>query len=175
MSKVMIPTSTATVDTEISTSSSVRGLTLVGNGGKIPDGSGSFQDGIVITDNFKLSNITVTLTDLEHTWVGDVVARLSHVETGTVVDLFRRPGQPQFSSSGYSSDLNGNYSFNDDFTGNFDSAAAANDVIPSGEYAALQALSVFKGMSSSGTWELLINDCSAGDSGCLGSWSLELA
>lgn len=175
MSKVMNPGSTATVDTQISTSSSVRALTFLGNGGKIPDGSGRFQDGIVVTDNFKLSSITVTLTNLEHTWVGDVVARLSHLETGTVVDLFRRPGQPQFSSSGYSSDLNGNYSFNDDFAGNFDSAAAAHEVIPSGEYAAVQALSVFKGMSSSGTWELLIDDCSAGDSGCLGSWSLELA
>ena len=175
MSKVMNPTSTATVDKEISTSSSVRPLRLVGNSGKIPDGIGSFQDSIVVKDNFKINNITVTLTNLEHTWVGDVVARLSHVETGTAVDLFRRPGKPQFSSSGYSSDLNGNYSFNDDFTGNFDRAAATNDVIPSGEYAAVEALSVFKGLSSSGMWELLINDCSAGDSGCLGSWSLELA
>ncbi len=167
--------STATVDLQIPTSAKIGALTFLGRGGNIPDGTGSFQDDIVVTDNLKIGSVTVNLKGLEHTWVGDIVVRLRHVETGTVVDLFRRPGQPQFSSSGYSSDLNGDYGFNDEFVGNFDAAAASNDVIPSGEYAALQPLSVFKGLSAAGTWQLLIHDCSAGDSGSLGSWSLELA
>ncbi|MBE9124614.1 MULTISPECIES: proprotein convertase P-domain-containing protein [unclassified Coleofasciculus] len=176
MSKLMNQASTATVEVELANSatSTVSIATFVGRGGIIPDGMGSFQDEIVVADNFKVSSVTVTLNDLEHTWVGDIVVRLRHIETGTVVDLLRRPGQPQFSSSGYSSDLNGNYSFSDTFKGNFDAVAAENDVIPSGSYAPLQPLSVLKGLSSAGSWQLIVNDCSAGDSGSLGSWSLEL-
>lgn len=174
MSKLINQASTATLDVQSVSSAKNTIATLVGRGGNIPDGKGSFQDEVIVTENFKISNITVTLKGLEHTWVGDIVVRLRHLETGTVADLFRRPGQPQFSSSGYSSDLNGDYSFNDAFSSSFDAAAAENDVIPSGEYAALQPLSVFHGTNSAGTWQLIVNDCSAGDSGSLGSWMLTL-
>jgi subtilisin-like proprotein convertase family protein len=165
---------TAIVDVEIPTSTKAHTSTFVGNGGNIPDGIGSFQNDIIVTDNFSITDVTVTLKDLVHTWVGDIVVRLRHLETETVVELFRRPGQPHFSSSGYSNDLNGNYSFNDHNTNNFEIAAAKNAVIPSGDYISIQSLSAFKGVSSGGTWRLIINDCSPGDSGSLGSWSLDL-
>jgi subtilisin-like proprotein convertase family protein len=164
-------TSTATVDAKIATSAN---STYCGGGGSIPDGVASFQDEIVVTENIAISNVTVTLKNLEHTWVGDLIAQLRHLESGVVVDLFRRPGQPQFSSSGYSNDLNGDYSFNDSFSRSFDSVAASHGVIPSGNYCASQTLSVFEGRSSAGTWQLIINDCSAGDSGSLESWTLNL-
>jgi len=149
-------------------------FTFLGKGGSIPDGSGSFQDEIVIKDNFPVSSVDVTLKNLTHTWVGDLVVRLHHVESDTVVDLFRRPGQRQFSSSGYCNDLNGDYSFNNNSRKNFEAAAAEYAVIPSGNYAAAQPLSVLGGLPSAGTWRLIINDCAAGDSGCLGSWSLAI-
>jgi hypothetical protein len=119
--------------------------------------------------------VTVTLKDLVHTWVGDLVVRLRHLETDTVVELFRRPGQPHFSSSGYSNDLNGDYSFSAHNSDRFELAAATNAVIPSGKYASIQSLCAFNGLPSTGTWRLIINDCSAGDSGSLGAWSLNLA
>lgn len=171
MSKLMNRTSTATVDAKIATSAN---STYCGGGGNIPDGVASFQDEIVVTENIAISNVTVTLKNLEHTWVGDLIAQLRHLESGVVVDLFRRPGQPQFSSSGYSNDLNGDYSFNDSFSRSFDSVAASHGVIPSGNYCAIQPLSVFEGRPSAGTWQLIINDCSAGDSGSLESWTLNL-
>lgn len=174
MSKLMSNAATAVLDVNVATTTGAHVLTFVGNGGNIPDGSGSFQDDIVVTDNFSITDVTVTLKDLVHTWVGDLVVRLRHLETDTLVELFRRPGQPQFSSSGYSNDLRGDYSFNDQFNIDFEAAAAQNAVIPSGNYAALQALSTFCGHSSAGTWRLIINDCSAGDSGAFGSWSLDL-
>ncbi len=172
MSKTISNASTATVG--FVTTTEARALTFVGNGGNIPDGNGIFQDEIIVTDNFKVSNVTVTLKNFVHTWVGDLAVRLRHVETGTVVDLFRRPGQPKFSSSGYSNDLNGDYSFGDHFTGNFEVAAAGNSVIPSGKYTSVQSLLAFRGLSSAGTWQIIINDYSAGDSGSLGAWTLEL-
>lgn len=184
MSQFMPKTLTATVDTEFATATNAHSLTFLGKGGNIPDGFGSFQDDIMVTENFKISDVTVTLKGMEHTWVGDLVVRLRHVETETIVELFRRPGQPNFSSSGYSNDLRGDYSFSDSVesslrraahhSSNFDTAAAVNTVIPSGNYTSLQSLAKFNGLSSTGTWRLIINDCSAGDSGSLDSWSLNL-
>ncbi len=172
MSKTLSNATIATVG--IVTATEARALTFVGSGGNIPDGNGSFQDEIVVTDNFKVGSVTVTLKDLSHTWVGDLAVRLRHLETGTVVDLFRRPGQPKFSSSGYSNDLKGDYSFGDRFTDNFEAVAAENSIIPSGNYASTQSLSVFRGLPSAGTWQLIINDYSAGDSGSFEAWTLEL-
>ncbi|NEP12637.1 MAG: hypothetical protein F6K14_21000 [Symploca sp. SIO2C1] len=146
--------------------------TFVGKGGNIPDGIGSFQDEIVISEDFRITDVSVTLKDIVHTWVGDLSVRLRHLETNTVVDLFQRPGQPQFSSSGYCNDLKGDYSFSDCSNSNFEHTAGTHPVIPSGVYASLQSLSVFNGMSGSGTWQLIIKDSSAGDSGCLSGWSL---
>ncbi|HEY9633872.1 MAG TPA: proprotein convertase P-domain-containing protein [Coleofasciculaceae cyanobacterium] len=175
MSQLIQNAPTATVHAEFATTTEAYVSTFVGRGGNIPDGRGSFQDDVIVTDNFNITDVTVTLKDLVHTWVGDLVVRLRHVESGIVVDLFRRPGQPQFSSSGYSNDLKGNYSFNDHFNTDFEAAAGENAIIPSGGYTSLESLSVFRGLSATGTWQILINDCSAGDSGALGSWSLNLA
>jgi hypothetical protein len=172
MSGLISNAPTATI--EISTITKAHVSTFVGGGGDIPDGIGSFQDDIIVTDNFLITDVTVTLNNLVHTWVGDLSVRLRHLETGAVVDLFRRPGQPQFSSSGYSNDLNGNYSFNNHYTVNFEDAAGKNAVIPSGNYACAESFCAFEGLSAEGTWRLIINDCSAGDSGSLGSWKLKL-
>ncbi len=192
MSQFMPKTLTATVNAELVTTQNAHSLTFVGKGGNIPDGFGSFQDDIIVTENFNITDVTVTLKGMVHTWVGDLVVRLRHVETETIIELFRRPGQPHFSSSGYSNDLRGDYSFSDKLIGsgsevttlaqasaehntrNFDAAAAVNPVIPSGNYTSLQSLATFNGLSSSGTWRLIINDCSAGDSGSLDSWHLNL-
>jgi hypothetical protein len=128
---------TAVLDVNVATTTEANVLAFVGNGGNIPDGSGSFQNDIVVTDNVSITDVTVTLKDFVHTWVGDLVVRLRHLETDTVVELFRRPGQPHFSSSGYSNDLRGDYSFNDQFSIDLEVAAAQNAVIPSGNYAAI--------------------------------------
>ena len=174
MSQLMQNAPTATVDVELVTTANAHTSTFLGHGGNIPDGIGSFQDDIIVTDNFRITGVSVTLKDLVHTWVGDLVVRLRHLETDTVVELFRRPGQPHFSSSGYSNDVNGDYSFSDHNSDRFEVAAATNAVIPSGKYASLQSLRAFNGLPSTGTWRLIINDCSAGDSGSLGAWSLNL-
>ncbi|MBD0343354.1 MAG: proprotein convertase P-domain-containing protein [Coleofasciculus sp. Co-bin14] len=167
MSKLIQNAPTATVGIEFASN-------FVGRGGNIPDGRGSFQDDIIVTENFNVTDVTVTLNDLVHTWVGDLVVRLRHLESGIVVDLFRRPGQPQFSSSGYSNDLKGNYSFTDHSKIDFEVAAGEYPIIPSGNYTSLESLSAFRGLSAAGTWRLVVNDCSPGDSGSLGSWSLNL-
>jgi subtilisin-like proprotein convertase family protein len=159
---------------EVTTTTSAHISTFSGRGGSIPDGRGNFMDDIIVKDDFKVTDVTVTLYNLNHTWSGDLTVQLYHLETRTIVDLFRRPGQPQFSSSGYSSDLKGDYSFNDHNTCDFVVAAERNSVIPGGNYTPASPLKAFYGLSAGGTWRLIINDSIPGDSGSLGSWKLDL-
>lgn len=127
--------------------------------------------------------MTVTLYKFVHPWVGDLVVQLRHLETQTVVDLFRRLGQQQFPSSGYSTKLNGDYSFNDCAkrlgiadrnTGDFEAVANYNAVIPSGNYTPTDSFRTLHGLKAAGTWRLIIKDCFCGDEGSLGSWKLDL-
>ncbi len=174
MSKTLEQTRSATADLKLTTTQEAHVLAFIGKGGNIPDGSGSFHDDIVVTENVNITDVSVTLQNFVHTWVGDLIVRLRHIETDTVVELVRRPGQPHFSSSGYSNDLKGDYTFNSHNACKFEAAAADNAVVPSGTYAPLQSLSAFKNLPAAGTWRLIVTDCSAGDSGFLGSWSLNL-
>ena len=72
---------------------------------------------IVVPDNLLISDITVSLNSLTHTWIGDVAATLTHIDTNTTVDLFNRVGKSSPGGGGFPSNLNGIYIFNDAFTG----------------------------------------------------------
>ena len=74
MSQLISNAATATF--ELPTSTNAHISTFVGGGGNIPDGIGSFQDDIIVTDNFRITDVTVTLNNLIHTWVGDLSVRL---------------------------------------------------------------------------------------------------
>jgi subtilisin-like proprotein convertase family protein len=156
-----------------------------GSGFSIPDGNptGAFSD-IVVADNFLINDITVGLSSLTHTWIGDLIATLTHTDTNTTVDLFNRVGKPT-TFYGDNSKLNGSYNFNDAFTGDLWTVASSGDssfTIPSGDYfptgagssAKVPMLTTISGLSSSGTWRLKISDNVGGDPGTLGSWSLNL-
>jgi subtilisin-like proprotein convertase family protein len=174
MSQMISSTQNTTNDVAITTRQPTAAAIFQGHGGNIPDGNSSFQDDIIVNNNLTISDVTVTLKGFFHTWVGDLTVQLRHLETDTVVNLFRRPGQPHFSSSGYSSDLNGDYSFSDRNSEKIEAAARDNQVIPMGNYAPSSSFSGFYGLSAVGTWRLIINDGNPGDSGSLSSWELKL-
>jgi subtilisin-like proprotein convertase family protein len=155
-----------------------------GGGFSIPDGNatGAFSD-ITVTDNFQISDVTVSLNNLQHTWIGDLIATITNVNTNTTVSLFNRVGPTPFNGLGDSSNLAGNYSFNDANTGNLLNTAVSlgdNQIIPSGNYFptgfnnTTSFLSAFNGQSSLGTWRLRISDNAGVDTGSLGSWNLSL-
>ena len=89
-----------------------------GSGFNIPDDNptGTFSD-IVVADNFQVNDITVDLNSLTHSWIGDLIVTLTHIDTSTTVDLFNRVGRPTTGGVGFGSNLNGSYNFNDAFTG----------------------------------------------------------
>jgi len=158
--------------------------TYTGNGFVIPDNNpaGAASD-IVVGESFLVADITVTLTGLTHTWIGDLIVTLTHVETGASQSLFYRVGATTVGGVGDSTNLGGNYSFNDASTGDLWAVAASlptGSVIPSGSFfasgplsaAPVSLLSAFGGINAQGTWRLSISDNAAADTGSLGGWSV---
>ena len=156
-----------------------------GDGFTIPDNNpaGASSD-IVIGDEFLVADITVTLFGLNHTWAGDLIATLTHVESGFSQTLFSRIGATTPGGVGDSSNFGGDYSFNDAFAGDLWVAAAGGTtgfVIPGGDYFASGALSsaqvslldIFGGLNAQGTWRLTISDNAGADLGTLGAWGLD--
>lgn len=145
-----------------------------GSGFAIPDNNpAGASSSIVVTDAGNLIDLNVTLNNMAHTWVGDLIIRLSN--GSTTVTLIDRPGVPQISTVGFSWNLLGNYTFDDAAGTTFESIGNAVGTafnLPSGSYAPEQALAAFNGQSLAGTWTLSISDNAGLDTGSLGSWTL---
>lgn len=151
--------------------------TYNGAGFTIPDNlpSGA-SSSIVVGDSFGITGLTVTLNDAAHTWVGDLIATLTHTDSNTSVTLFNRPGTGPSSTFGFSWNLLGNYTFDDGAAQSFlDIGAQATGFnLPSGSYLAAGSLGSFNGLDAAGTWTLSISDNAAGDLGGIGSWTLNI-
>ncbi|MBE9089449.1 proprotein convertase P-domain-containing protein [Microcystis aeruginosa LEGE 11464] len=162
-------------------------FTGTGTGFNIPDNNATGASSTITiptSSNFSITNITVTLNNLTHSWLGDLIANLTYVPTNTTVSLFNQIGRPT-NTFGDSSNFNGNYSFNDAFTGNLWTVAASGDGnfnIPSGNYFPTGAgsgtlvpiLTSLGGSQTAGDWRLTISDNAEDDTGSLGSWTLNL-
>lgn len=138
----------------------------------------------MVTDNLLINDITIGLNSITHSFVGDLIATLTHIDTNTTVSLFNLIGRTGGGTSD-NSNLNGTYSFNDAFTGDLWAPAGSVDSgsnIPVGNYfptgagssAKVPMLTTISGLPSTGTWRLNISDNLSGDTGTLGSWSLNL-
>lgn len=157
-----------------------------GPGGSIPNNSTTgFTSNIVVAQTGAITDFkSVTITGLQHTLMGDLWATLTHVETGTAVDLFNRVGKTTADEFDFGDNSNfaGNYTFVDDGASLVTQAQVGNTSynIPSGTYGtstsqvAGQAnafqLSAFEGQNVSGTWSLVIRDLAAGDVGSFTGW-----
>lgn len=168
-----------------------------GPGGAIPDNSavGLSSDIAVVSSDVIASFNWVSITfSTAHTWAGDLIVKLTHVESGKDVHLFSRVGSTTTGGFGDSSDLNGTYRFFN--TGASFAAAAAGvgstTVIPNGDYARsshaagpfvnslgiqqfdADDFTVFNGGALGGTWRLFINDNAGGDVGAISEWSFNV-
>lgn len=138
-----------------------------GAGGNVPPAgtSGIFTSDIVVPDNLWINDVSVTLTDFSHTWVGDILATLES-DDGTTIELFGTPAV-----LGPNNDAGGTYTFEDGGAAGF---VDAGNPVPSGTYAPDESFSAFNGLSSLGTWTLTLNDQFGGDQGALTSWTLRI-
>lgn len=148
----------------------------------IPDNSAT---GISSTINFGSNGNVASLSlsvAVDHTWVGDLIYKLTHGST-TVV-LMDRPGRPD-TVFGDSSNLSAQSSL-----GFSDAASIAAEAIGVGcdtfgvigvtagctntSFMSHQLLSAFGGQDVFGDWILQISDNAGDDTGRLASWSLNV-
>jgi hypothetical protein len=144
--------------------------------GILDDDPGGASSSIVITDGGQIEDLDLVLTDINHTWLGDLIITLTHEDSGTAWNISNRAGQLEGGDEefGFDIDLDGTYTIDDKSTsGSFhDQISLEGGVLPPGDYNSLGSLSNFDGLDIAGTWTLLISDNAGGDTGELGSWSL---
>jgi hypothetical protein len=128
------------------------------------------------------SAFTVTGADaafnIPHTWQGDVKVSLKHVETGTTVLMVNQPGGGNFNADNFGASTS-----DVDLFRSRDSAAGIYNLPfqPAGidnvrgQWKPEASLTAFSGESSVGTWQLIAEDCFAGDTGTLNAFKLSLA
>jgi hypothetical protein len=143
----------------------------------------------VSTSKDAISTITVngsgTITDLNvgilitHTWVGDLVVTLRHVDTGTVVTMIHRPGTTVLPLPGSSVGDFGCSGNNINATLDDEASALVEDQCRTSSSPAIYGsvrpnnpLSAFDGENLHGTWRLTVTDGATLDNGSLESWSL---
>jgi subtilisin-like proprotein convertase family protein len=160
-------------------------VTYTGAGFTLADGTstavGVASSDITVTDTGTVGSInSVTLTNLTHTWLGDLEIRLTNVASGTSVILASPPDLR-------SANFNGTYTFAVGTQYQTIDEASLNQAstynVPTGTYAissygggtnvgARTSYSALTGLPLAGQWRLEISDFAPGDTGALGSWSL---
>lgn len=138
---------------------------------------------ITITENAIIEDVTFSIEGLSHTFAGDLVAIVSHVESGRSATLFSRIGRTStaFNDDGDESNFDGNYDFSDATLNDIWAEAASgptNFVIRNtddptqqnpGVYRASAGLTggfislneAFGGFTTAGTWRLELTDRNA--------------
>lgn len=165
-----------------------------GPGAVIPDaeeltGAPAFVSSDVdLVESISVESLTVQISGLVHSWVGDVSIELTHVPSGRSATLVFRvgvPPRPEENEFGDSSNYGGDYVFTDGAAESVWEAAGNGGtlfVIPPGAYfpsgegqgVLLPSVPEFDGINAQGTWRITIGDWAAGDTGAFVSWTLEI-
>jgi subtilisin-like proprotein convertase family protein len=128
--------------------------------------------------------VTVTVA-VTHDRVGDLVVRLTHVATGTMVTMLDQPGTAGVDNGDNSNLLSSHpISFADgaalpDAETMGSGAGMGNNAVVCRDnavctYESHQSLGAFSGLAASGDWRLSVTDTRAQDNGLLDAWSLRL-
>ncbi len=118
-------------------------------------------------------NVVVSAT---HTWVGDLVFTMTHIDSGTSVAIFNRPG---FTTTGFGCSGNdlANVSFDDEGALNAETGcvSGSNPIQAYPANASLipnNPLAAFDSESIAGVWQFSASDNAGSDTGRLISWCL---
>ncbi len=136
----------------------------------IPDNQpAGVSDQIIIVEGDELEDLDVSV-QINHTYVGDLIVRLTHVETATSIDLIDRPGRT--TSGNGCSGANINAVLDDAAAAAVESQCAGGTPTISGTFRPNQVLSAVNGQSLAGTWRLTVSDVVGVDTGTLQRWCL---
>ncbi len=135
----------------------------------IPDNNANgVNDFISVADGRILVNLSLYL-DISHTWVGDLVVKLTNQNTGQSITVLNRPGtSPDYCS------YNDVVAILDDAAAQpVDDKCASYPHAISGIFLPTEALGNFSGNSMAGTWRLNVSDHYSADVGALNHWCLK--
>jgi subtilisin-like proprotein convertase family protein len=142
-------------------------------GTAIPDNNPTgITDSMVVATTGTLTDLNVSL-NIPHTYVGDLIVSLLHVDTATTVSLVNRPVNGAGACSGNNINLTLDSSAALQVQVNCTSGAnptAAYTV--GGSYQPAATLNAFNGQNLSGTWQLQVSDRAGVDLGTLNQWCL---
>jgi subtilisin-like proprotein convertase family protein/uncharacterized protein YvpB len=128
---------------------------------------------LTVADARLVQDVNV-LVNIDHTWVGDLSARLTHEDTGQSVQLFNRPLMPATTGGCPYNDIGA--ILDDESSAPVENQCADTDyqapAAISGIYLPDEPLSRFDGEGIAGTWTLNAADHGLHDTGKLRSWCL---
>lgn len=152
-----------------------------GSGATITDNATQTIDIVIADTRPIIGSFFVSLNSLTHSFIGDLSATVTHVDTATTVQLFQRPGRIS-TGNGCNDNFNGTYTFSDSGATAL-GCIAGNSNIPVGTYRASQDIAgtdeqviaivnAFNTELANGTWRLSITDSNNADTGAIGSWTV---
>lgn len=144
--------------------------------------------GTVSDLNFRVDTVGMGVCDgtagdtdcgINHTWVGDLIIKITPPDGSPTVSIFDRPGVPTVSTVGCNNN-NLNLTLNSDGAlplvenqGNPSSAACNTAFLfPTGSFTPNNPLDAFDGENANGTWVINISDNAGADTGSVRAFSL---
>lgn len=167
--------------------SAMGGMTFFGPGPgglapkAIAGNPGTLQTSITLTEASTVTNVSVLMTSLVHSWLGELSATLTHVPSGKSASLFDRIGYSVGTPQGDATDFVGHYTFADGGTNLVTLALqlASHTAVPTGTYAAsgtggapVSLATTFAGLNAAGEWRLTLQNWGGTDTGSMGSWKV---
>lgn len=136
----------------------------------IPDASaiGATSE-ITVSDNAIIQDLDIKIS-VTHTWIGDISATLTHVESGRSAVLV-----DQVFGSGVNTCDEFNFNgiiLDDQGTGGSIENQCVTNLTSPPSYRPNNALNEFNGLNIKGTWQLKVTDSAQGDNGTLDDWCL---
>jgi subtilisin-like proprotein convertase family protein len=136
----------------------------------VPDNTpAGVTDDLVVVDSGEIIDMNVSL-DVTHTWVGDLAFTLEHVDTGTTVTFYDRPGVPASTFGCSGNDIAA--TLDDEAATPVEDECGAGTPTIAGSFMPNNPLSAFDTEDLAGTWRITASDNAGGDTGTLNEWCL---
>jgi subtilisin-like proprotein convertase family protein len=136
----------------------------------IPDNNPAGVDDTIVVGNSETIFVLNVYVRVTHTFVGDVIMTLEHVDTGTTVTLYDRPGVPATTFGCGGNDIE--IILADDAVLPIEDECDGGVPTMFGDFTPNEALSAFSGEDMAGTWTLNVSDNASADTGTLEEWCL---